>query len=435
MWSWLLDTPIIAGPVYPIVIAAAALSVALLLARPILTVRALVNVNAALAGALLGVAAVMVANANDTFGVELDITTGAWVTASFAATAVGIVNCARNRAWRRVIAAVSIPLALAAGTLGVNADFGLNKNVAELVGAPDGQVRTLPRLHLPPKATATPHASADLPLWAEWNPPAGMPAAGQVEWVSIPPTASGFHARPAGLYLPPAALVRHPPALPLMIMMMGQPGNPDPSFAGNVLNRFAATHKGLAPIVLVPDQLGNPADDTLCLNTSKFGNVETYLTQDVVGWARTHLHIDQDPSHWVISGYSNGGECALSLAAKYPGLWHNLLDISGEDYPGADAPAATLARVFHGDRAAYAGQNPLGILEAHRYVDSTAIFTVGSNDSLYVPQARAADAAAAAAGWNASLDEVPNGGHVLGALMGGLSDGFTALYPRLGLSP
>ena len=217
-------------------------------------------------------------------------------------------------------------------------------------------------------------------------------------------------------------------------MMMGQPGNPDPSFSAQVLDAYAARHQGLAPIVVVADQLGNSAHDPLCLDTTRYGKAMSYVTQDVVNWARANLRIEEDPADWVVAGYSNGGECALSLGARDPVIWHNVLDISGEAYPGSDRTAQTLAEDFHGDRAAYLAAYPATILRQHAYADMFAVFTVGSNDGVYRPQAQAMVAATRAAGWTSDYVEIPNGGHVLKALMGGLQQGFALLYPRLGLS-
>ena len=319
-----------------------------------------------------------------------------------------------------------------AGYLGINADFGMDRTVADVVGISTRTTVALPVVT--PKPTPTQTLLAGGALWANWHPPAGMPTVGSQAQVTIPGTVSGFTARPAGLYLPPAALTTNPPALPLVIMMMGQPGNPDPSFSAAILDQFAAGHDGLAPIVLVADQIGNPAVDTLCLDTQRHGNSETYLTQDVVAWARTHLHVLQDPAHWTIAGYSNGGECALSFGVKYPQIWGNVLDISGEEYPGADRPGPTLTSDFGGSRTAYEAVKPLNQLAAHTYSDTVAIFTVGSNDGLYRTQAKTVYAATTAAGWKTTYFEVLNGGHVLGALNGGLQEGYTVLYPRLGLS-
>jgi len=53
-----------------------------------------------------------------------------------------------------------------------------------------------------------------------------LAAAGVVSTVVIPGSVSGFAARPAWVYLPPAALVRNPPALPVLVLLHGQPGSP-----------------------------------------------------------------------------------------------------------------------------------------------------------------------------------------------------------------
>ena len=54
-----------------------------------------------------------------------------------------------------------------------------------------------------------------------------MPAVSRNGPVIIPATVSGFRARDAHLYLPPAVLVPNPPELPVLVMMMGLPGGPD----------------------------------------------------------------------------------------------------------------------------------------------------------------------------------------------------------------
>lgn len=392
-------------------------------------------VSAAVGGAVLAIAMlalVAVANAQLWFGVQLD--PGVWIWAGIVGLVTGLAlgSLVRTGAARRLVAVATILAVLLAGAVGINGVFGLNRTLADLAGVTLSHPIALP--HPVRDAPASPVPTPTGPLWQTWVAPAGMPAHGTTGQVSIPATVSGFAARPAGLYLPPAALVPHPPALPFVLMMMGQPGNPDPSFAAQVLDGYAARHHGLAPIVLVADQLGNPAHDTLCLDTARYGKVMTYLTNDVVTWARTSLHIEEDPADWVVAGYSNGGECAVSFGARDPDLWHNVLDISGEAYPGADRRAETLAQDFHGDRAAYQAQYPTTLLAQHHYDDMFAVFTVGSNDGVYRPQAQQMTGATQAAGWSSHYIEIPNGGHVLKALLGGLDQGFALLYPRLGLS-
>lgn len=421
------------GGALPVVVftAAAAALIAVAVRKPTRSRLLAAGIGAA-TGAAIGAGTAWALSASNAFGVALDLTTALWGTATFAALGVVVPTFWRSPAWRKLLAAGAVVAITAAGYLGINADFGLERTVADVAGISTRATITLPATT--PKPTPTPTLLAGGALWANWHAPAGMPTAGTQAQVDIPNTISGFRARPAGLYLPPAALTANPPALPLVIMMMGQPGNPDPSFSAAVLDRFAAQHDGLAPIVLVADQIGNPSVDTLCLDTARHGKAETYITQDVVDWARLHLHVLQDAAHWTIAGYSNGGECALSFGVKYPQIWGNVLDISGEQYPGSDRPSATLASDFGGNRAAYDAAKPLNQLAAHRYPDTVGIFTVGSNDGSYRTQAKTVYAATTAAGWKTTYFEVLNGGHVLGALNGGLREGYTVLYPRLGLS-
>ena len=390
------------------------------------------SIIGASAGALVAAALLWYLLASNALGVGLSATTMTWGVVGLAAIGLAVSVLWRSAPWRKLVAVVAVVSFAAATYIGINADFGLDRTVADVAGVSTQKIISLPRVMPHPSATPTPLYGGA--LWANWHAPAGMPSTGSQGQVTIPNTASHFVARPAGLYLPPAALVPNPPALPLVIMMMGQPGNPEPSFSAAVLDRFAAQHEGLAPIVLVADQIGNPSVDPMCLDTARHGNAETYLTQDVVGWARTHLHVLQDPAHWTVAGYSNGGECALAFGVKYPQIWGNVLDISGEEYPGADRPAQTLATEFRGDRAAYDAVKPLNELAGKTYADTDAIFTVGSNDGMYRLQAKAVFAATTAAGWKTTYYEVPNGGHVLAALNGGLQEGYSVLFPRLGLS-
>ena len=427
-----LRTQIIGGAAQIIVYALAAVGVAFLLVRRPSRRRAIVAGAAIVGGALLGWIVLAVVAATNVLGVALSATTSAWVIAGFAGAALGVASFWAAKGWRTIGIAFSIVFILLAGTLGINADFGLDPTVGALAGVSTLNTVTIPTVK--PTPNPIPTALDGGALWANWVPPAGMVENDETTQVIIPGTISGFNARPAAIYYPPAALVKNPPELPLVIMMMGQPGNPDPSFQEVALNPLARANNGLAPIVIVADQIGNPTVDPLCLNTARYGNAENYITQDVVNWARTHLRILQDPAHWTIAGYSNGGECALYFGAKYPKIWGNVLDISGEEYPGADESASVLSSVFKGDSAAYQATWPVNILHSGKYPDTDAIFTVGSNDTEYRQVAETVSAAAKAAGWKTTYFEVPNGGHVLVALNGGLAEGYSVLFPRLGLS-
>ncbi|MCI4659114.1 alpha/beta hydrolase [Cryobacterium zhongshanensis] len=330
----------------------------------------------------------------------------------------------------------------AAGRLGIAAGAaGVVVLVATVVVAlsvttglvqPDEAVppMSLPLLSAPMAAGA---ADAASPLPETWRPPADLPSTGSFGSVRIPATVSGFSARDAEVYLPPAALVPDAPALPFVLMMMGQPGDPDAGPIASVLDAFAAAHNGLAPIVLVADQLGDPDVDSLCLNTAEYGQVETYLERDVLDWARGNLNIQTGRDSWTVAGFSNGGQCALSLALRYPEVWGSLIDASGTAYAGLETEPDVLADVFGGDQAAYDATKPATLLGERRYPDTTAVFTVGSEDSEMEPGLKDLSGTAKAAGVAVTYYEVPGEGHSLEALDGGLTRAFGVLASRLGL--
>ncbi|WGM22076.1 alpha/beta hydrolase-fold protein [Paenarthrobacter sp. OM7] len=389
---------------------------------------ALTAIIAIVSAALLGWLTVwIIEDVMDVFHVGLTPRVWFWAISCFAALGLSVVSFRHSRAWRKVVAAVSIPVFVLVAGLGINTEFGLNKTLGSALGiSTEGAIQ----LNKPNPDASIPAG----PLWQSWKPPATMPSKGKVGTQVIPPTASGFEARPAGIYLPPAALTDNPPRLPLFVLMMGQPGLPDPQYVSAALDDFAAKNNGLAPIAIVADQIGPDENDTLCLDTTKYGNVEKYINEDVVNWAKANLTILPDREHWTIAGYSNGGQCAISFAVKYPKMWGNVVDISGEEFPGAEDPAGNLATIFGGNQADYDAQKPINIMKGKQFPDTTAVFTVGSDDVTYVAGAKAVSAAAQAAGMTVTYYEVPNGGHVGLALNAGLAKGFEVLYPRLGLS-
>lgn len=362
------------------------------------------------------------------FGLPLDPDTHAWVIAALGAVALALVNLWRSRWWRKAIAVMSAVLFLATAALGINAGYGLNQTLGALLGVESGA----PLMALP-QTVKVPLPAGSAPLWQTWKPPAGMPKTGRVGPVAIPASVSGFHARNAYLYLPPAALVADPPPLPIIIMMMGQPGSPDQDKSAVAdLNALAAKNHGLAPIFLTVDQLGNPYQNPVCVDSPR-GNVYTYVTTDVVNFVRTKLPVSPDRAEWAVAGYSDGGECALSFAAKRPDLFGSLLDVSGELQPLDGTVQNTINTVFKGNEAQYAAEEPANILKAHTYKDMLAIFTSGSLDTTFTPQAAAAEADAKAAGMTAYRFTGRNIGHRGDSVAYGLNTGLPLLYKRFAI--
>lgn len=381
-------------------------------------------------GGLIGGAALwLCANFLDLFGGPVADAAWLWVPLASGAILLAIWNLWRSRWWRKLIAILAIPVFAVTAAVGVNAAYGIDTTIGAMLG-----ISTADPIDIPDPDPAETNDPAE-PLYATWKPPADLPAHGETGLVpgGIPNTNSGFDARPAQLYLPPAALVADAPRLPLVIMMMGQPGDPDPQFIAKVLDEHAAAHDGLAPIALVVDQLGDPTADPMCLDTD-LGKVESYVMQDVVPWAREHLDVLRSAASWTVAGYSNGGGCAAYFGAKYPEVFGNILAVSPVEYAGAEHPQDTLRDVFGGDQAAYDAVKPANIMAAKApYPDSTAVFTAGENDPAYVASATALTDAATAAGMAASRFLVPGADHGVSALLGGLDHGFDVLYARLGL--
>lgn len=423
----LFKLPVIAGPAPWIVYAiAVALAVTLLIRK--VTPRWLLTAVLGLGvGAGIGLGLFLLINATNALGDPLPEEVGVWTIVTFAAIGLAVVSLWDSALWRKIVAAFAILWFALAGTIGINAFYGLNPTFGSIFGIVSGDAIPLPG----PQPTQT-NAG---PLYRSWTPPAGMPAAGKVGAQPIPGVVSGFDARLAGIYLPPAAQVADAPALPLVIMMMGYPGNPDPTSISAVLDQMAAQHDGLAPIVIVADQIGNGGDPA-CADSKAFGNAETYVNTDVVNWAKKNLNIIQDPKYWVIAGYSNGGGCAIKYGALHPDVFKNIIDVSGEEFPGSEDPKDVVAQIYGGDQAKFEASKPLNIMAAHpgTYAGVTAVFTAGGADPQYIAHAQKVSDAAKAVGMTVTNYVIPGATHVGDVVPLGLQEGFTVLYPVLGLS-
>ncbi|PVZ54052.1 alpha/beta hydrolase [Arthrobacter sp. H-02-3] len=385
---------------------------------------------AAAAGALTGALTLFVCEVVlNVFGLPLDTDTRIWVIVAFAGLGLAGVSMWRSRWWRKAVAVLACLLFIATAALGINAGYGLNPTLGAMLGMNQAKHLTLPKLN------PAQQPGAGSALWQSWKAPAGMPTVGRSGSVTIPADASGFHARDAFLYLPPAALVDNPPPLPIVIMMMGQPGGPEQSkSAVEELDALAQQNHGLAPLLLTVDQLGDPYKNPVCVDSAK-GNVYTYVTTDVVNYIRKNLNVATDRTQWAVAGYSNGGECALSFAAKRPEIFGSLLDISGELEPVDGTAANTVKTIFGGSQAAFTAEKPATILKAHKYSDELAIFTSGALDSKYGPQSAWAEKDAKAAGMTTRRFVGPGIGHRGDAVGYGLKSGLPLLFQRFGLAP
>jgi S-formylglutathione hydrolase FrmB len=361
----------------------------------------------------------------------------AWIGSGLLAVVLLPLGWRHRRWWVRAGAAAAAVLVVLGAADGVNADFGEYPTVATA-------------LQLPPpdqvSAGSVLGRTADAPvgdllaqraLSITWHAPRDLPRHGEVFDVAIPPVHSGFSARPAWVYLPPAYLTADRPRLPLLELLGGQPGNPrnwlDGGRLAQRMDAWAAAHHGLAPIVVMPDPLGSTFANPLCLN-SRLGQDDTYLTKDVPDWAIAHLDVDPDHAHWAVGGMSFGGTCALQLAVAHPALFPTFFDAEGQRGPTLGSLARTVEAAFGGNTAAFDAVDPLHELAAHRYPGSAGIVVAGAQDSLYLPQDKVVATAARAAGMTV-LEQVRPGGHTWTIAGPALSADLPWLCARMGILP
>ncbi|NQX27471.1 hypothetical protein HQQ81_08925 [Microbacteriaceae bacterium VKM Ac-2854] len=393
--------------------------------------RIVATIVAVVAAAAGGFALVwLVGDVLDVFGLSFSWTFRLCIAGVLVGIALAVFGLGRTRPWRRFIAILAIPAVLATSALFVNADFGLYRTVNEALTP-----------HSVPDTTLTPVATTGLDVasadfLASWVPPASMPAAGSVTETAIPATVSRFNARPAAIYLPPAALTATPPRLPVMVMFSGQPGGPEDLFiTGHLtqtLDAFAAAHNGLAPIVVVPDQLGSPDQNPMCVD-SPLGNVATYITQDVTTWIQATLPVTTDHRYWGVGGFSEGGTCTTQFGAAHPDLYRTWFDIAGEIAPTIGD--STVATAFGGSNAAYEAAKPVAILAANApYHDVVAIVGYGALDDRYGGETKTVAAAMTAAGVAVTELVSPDSGHDWNTVGYVFTNGIPVLCERLGLA-
>ncbi|MDH6126677.1 alpha/beta hydrolase-fold protein [Kitasatospora sp. GP82] len=268
-----------------------------------------------------------------------------------------------------------------------------------------------------------------------WHRPADLPGKGTVSTAPIPGTKSGFRARGAYVYLPPAYQADPRPLLPALVLMAGQPGAPaDWVNSGKLpeqLDAFAAQHDGLAPIVVVVDQIGSTWGNPLCMD-SRIARSQTYLAEDVPDWIHSHLQTATGRRSLAIGGLSLGGTCSLQLAVNAPQVYGAFLDISGQQEPTLGSHRKTVKEAFGGDEAAFEAVDPLHVMAGRQFPDTAASFVVGAGDKEYGPQQRKVYAVAVGAGMQARFATVP-GGHDWNTFRAGLGQNLPWLAQQTGL--
>lgn len=277
-----------------------------------------------------------------------------WIGLSGSASAIVVLGW-RGAGWgQRMVSVLAVPLCVFGAALALN-----------------GWVGYFPTVH----AVWTQLTAGPLPDQTDRATVTGMqlagrvPATGVVVPVTIGAQASGFKHRDELVYLPPAWFASTPPpALPVVMMIGGEFNTPsDWVRAGDavvVSDRFAAAHRGNAPVLVFVDSGGAFNIDTECVNGSR-GNAADHLTKDVVPFMISNFGVSPDRSHWGVGGFSAGGTCAVDLAVMHPELFSAFADIAGDLGPNAGTRAQTIDRLFGGSAEAWARFDPATVITRH----------------------------------------------------------------------
>ncbi|MDN6474194.1 alpha/beta hydrolase [Corynebacterium flavescens] len=217
--------------------------------------------------------------------------------------------------------------------------------------------------------------------------------------VDIPGKKSGFQARQAIAYVPPAYWKGA--KLPVMVLLHGNPGGPDQWFgsgeAAETADQFQATNDGMSPIVIAVDATGSETANPICAD-SDVAKVMTYLAEDVPAGIKSRFRVDKDQSHWTVAGLSYGGTCAMQIATNHPDAFGSVINISGEAQPTIGDHAATVQKFFGGDETRYNAQDPVHLLQKNKYPNLEAVFIAGVDDSASVAALKNQSELAAKAG-------------------------------------
>lgn len=331
------------------------------------------------------------------------------------------------------VAAAACAGVLALSAVQINAYFGLNHTVSDLTGTAVARIQNLEtdlkRQPDDPPAVAL----------AGWKAHGALPSSGLIRKATIPGTASGFVSREAYVYLPPAYQAVPRPELPVLVLFAGQPGAPADWVTGGALrsrmDRFAAAHHGVAPVVVVVDPNGSPNSNLLCMD-SHIAQADTFLSRDVPAWIRATFAVAPEPRYWAAGGFSFGATCAVQMVTRHPDIYSASLAFASEKEPAlAKERHKTIEASFGGDTVAFERQTPLHLMQSRRYDGNAIYFGAGERDTQFVEYMDVLADAARGAGFTVQERLVPGTGHSWEVAARGLPAGLDFLGRRWGINP
>ncbi|MDR6988878.1 enterochelin esterase-like enzyme [Paenarthrobacter nitroguajacolicus] len=362
------------------------------------------------------------------FSENLPFETLAWSVPAVAAILLCVARFPRTAArgrWLSVLAMLGVVLLSA---VQVNLYFGLNNSVGDLLGTAVARIQPLEAsLKRSPEGKAHPALDA-------WKAPEGMPGSGILRKADIPGTTSGFTAREAYIYLPPAYQTESRPKLPVLVLFSGQPGGPADWLTGGQLrmqlDRFAEAHHGVAPVTVVVDPNGSSSANTMCMD-SHIAPADTYLSHDVPTWISSTLDVSDDHKQWAVGGFSFGGTCALQMGTSHPDIFPSILAFSAEREPAlAKDRNKTIQDSFDGDVEAFESKTPLVLMQERQYPGSGVYLAAGETDHEFTDYMHELAAAARNAGFETEEHSIQHAGHSWDAVVRGMPGALGFLSDR-----
>jgi S-formylglutathione hydrolase FrmB len=325
--------------------------------------------------------------------------------------------------WRRTVALIAVPGLAAFGGLQINAHYAYLPTLGDLLGAP-----------LPGQVSAA-HLEGRSRL-GSIEPGVRLAVAdkGEVAELAIPAPLSHFHARSGFVWLPPVYFSQRHPRLPVLMLLSGVPGSTANWLRGGgalrLANGFAHKHRGWAPIMVFPDANGSSTGDTECVDGPR-GLADTYLSVDVRDFIHKQFGAQLDARHWAVGGLSEGGTCALGLAARHPDRFGSFADFSGDAAPTLGSPQRTVTALYGGSWNAMNANNPLHWFRTDAADGVAGFVAVGARDYGYVGVERRIAHVAHSDQMHLTLDIIPGGGHNFRTWHHALVDAFPWIVAQL----
>lgn len=324
----------------------------------------------------------------------------------YTAAGVALLSLAAAFIRRWMVAVALVAALLAAGV--ANLDYQAYPDVGSLDPRPAAEEMTLDEVNA---------VHGDRDLGAQVN-------------LDLP--GNGFTSRSAIAYLPPAYWSHPERALPVVVLIHGNPGGPLQWFgsgeAAETADEFQAANGGVSPIVVSVDGTGSETANPICVD-SDMGKFMTYIAQDVPREIKAQLRVDPNQQHWTVGGLSYGGTCSLQVATNYPDAYGSVLDLSGQAEPTLGKHEETVAKFFGGSEAAFDAVDPAHLLKTKQYGNLQAVFIAGESD----PESREALAQLSDAAQFPTYFETLPGGHSFQVWRAGLRRAFAWTARRGGL--